>query len=239
MTQRRTRKLKALKQDRPPFAPLLPEDVQLIANEGGFGSVEGSDLFDALEVLRVKYRACLRWREVTASDQQLRADIEVALKQIAGLKSFFVSGRIVMTCTALFHCNQQQLGAVPDPEHPARLIPLAQQRSALEYLEGWVRHLSDELERLAAIKPNWFLPPSAEKLGQNELVIGLADLWCEWSGEVEASIARRSRWIQFLRQGLKTIAHLDIGADAACKLSHRALEYSTSAEYKLSQQEEW
>jgi hypothetical protein len=40
-----------------------------------------------------------------------------------------------------------------------------------------------------------------------------------------------------LRQGLKTIAQRDIGADAACSLSHRAFEYSTSAEYKASQQE--
>ncbi len=233
MTQKRRRMLKPIDRNLPPFEPLALRDVQLIAKEGGLECADDSDFFNALEFLRLEYRAQYRWREVTITDLQLRAEIHDALQQIARLKEFFLNPSINVASVLLFLREQEQSGAVPSLEHPDRLITLAKQREALGYLEGWVRLLNDKCEGQAAIKPDWFVPSSAAKLGLNELVIGLADLWQSWSGETEPAVGRQSRWIPFLRQSVKTVTQLDIGGPAARKLMDRAVKHLTSPQYKI------
>jgi len=233
---RRRRKSKAIRRDRPPFEPLTPKDAQRIADKGGLDCADDRAFYSELEELRDCYRARYRWREI-APTGQLRAEIRDALNHLARLNAFFSNGTVVVASYALFWLRErEQLGEVPDPVHRNRMMPLAKQRDALRYLEGWVRLLSDRFERAAAAsRPNWIAPPPAAVLGLDELVLGLANLWLTHSGQAGLPLGRNSRWICFLRQCLTTIAQRGVSEDGARKATGRAIEYSASEAYRVSQ----
>jgi hypothetical protein len=234
MSRRRKQKLKAIRKDRPPFMPLSPNDAQLIADAAGLKCADDTEFFDELEEVRDRYRARYRFREITSTDRQLRAEIQDARHHIARLRAFFSNGNVSLASSVLFIHESKQSGAAPNPVYPDRFTAHAAQQKALGYLDDWVKLLNDKFERQAAIRPNSLAPPSAEKLGLVELVFSLAQLWSRRSGDVELPAGRKSRWILFLKQSLKTIAQLDISDDAARKLTDRAIEYPTTVEYKTS-----
>jgi hypothetical protein len=225
---RRKRILKDISKDGPPFEPMSPKDVQLIARAGDLGSADDNDLYDELELLRLNYLPQFRWREIAATDWQLRAEIHGALEHMAGLRAFFSNGSVVMASSVLFYSEPEQLGAVPDTEHPDRLRMFAKQHEALGYLEQWTRRLNDNFEQQAAKNPNFLAPPPAAMLGLTDLVIGLANLWRRRSGKNELPDGRKSPWLAFLQQSLKAITQRSFDEGAARKLTHRALKHSTS-----------
>jgi hypothetical protein len=223
MTRKLRRKLKPSKQDLPPFQPLTTEDVRLIADAGQLDCADDDKFYDALDELRDCYRARYKFREMTITDRQFRAEIHDALEHLAGLMLFFSDWRIMVATSALFLNSAEQSGAVPDPEEPEGTIHLSKQRDALEHLESWVKLLNEKFEQNAAINRNGFSFASAANLALEELVVGLADVWPYWSNGIEIETGRHSPWMAFLRKSLKTIAQRDTGEDNARKLTRRLL----------------
>jgi hypothetical protein len=227
------RKLKAINQDRPPFDPLSPIDVKVIAKKGGLDCRDDGELYDELDEPRLAYLARYRFREATSTDRQLRVEINNALEHIAALrKNFFLKPSVVVTTAGLFHCEPEHSGAVPHSEYPDRVTMHAIQLQALKYLESWVKLFSNKFERQAAARPNNFALPRAENPGLVELVFGLAELWKRRSGHTALPRGQESAWILFLQQSIKTIAQRDIGYDAARKLTDRAIKYPTTPSTK-------
>jgi hypothetical protein len=138
----------------------------------------------------------------------------------------------MLAASLIFLRDEEQSGAVPHPEYRNRIVPLAKQSEALQYLEDWVKLLNEKFEQHVALEPHFLASPPAAALGLKELVIDLACLWRSRSGNIELTVGQNSRWIRFLQQALRIITQRDIGSRAADKLTQRAVEYSKSDVYK-------
>src|SRR5215831_15849724 len=159
MSKTPTRKRRNLDQNKPPFKPLEPEAAKRIAKEGGLPCGEDTEFYDALEGVRDAYRAQILWREhVAIGNRDFRAKVQGALAQISGLKEFFSDVTIAAVSVGLFHCDQEQSGAVPHPDNSGRVIALARQREALCYLEDWIGLLLERFEHATTNDPTWLAP---------------------------------------------------------------------------------
>jgi len=156
------------------------------------------------------------------------------LAQISGLKEFFSDVTIAAVSVGLFHCDQEQSGAVPHPDNSGRVIALARQREALCYLEDWIGLLLERFEHATTNDRTWLAPKSAADPAQIRLALNLAGVWRSQVRKAELPVGRKSRWIRFLRQAHKEIAQREIGADAALRLMIRATQWLSALGRNIS-----